>query len=83
MSKDLDLWAYGRGVTLDFSRPGKQIDNAFVESFNGKYERDEDKGLQLVARLSLPIEITTSAFATASIVVTARLSSGRLNRVKF
>jgi putative transposase len=23
VSRDLDLWAYQRGVTLDFSRPGK------------------------------------------------------------
>jgi putative transposase len=33
-SKELDLWAYGNGVTLDFSRPGKPTDNAFAESFN-------------------------------------------------
>jgi transposase InsO family protein len=25
-----------RGVMLDFSRPGKPTDNAFIESFNGK-----------------------------------------------
>ena len=31
---------YERGVTLDFSRPGKPTDNAFVESFNGRL-RDE------------------------------------------
>jgi putative transposase len=29
VSRDLDLWAYARGVTLDFSRPGKPTDNAF------------------------------------------------------
>jgi transposase InsO family protein len=23
VSRDLDLWAYAKGVTLDFSRPGK------------------------------------------------------------
>ena len=33
-------WAHGRGVTLDFSRPGKPTDNAFAESFNGRF-RDE------------------------------------------
>lgn len=33
-SKELDLWAYGNGVTLDFSRPGKPTDNAFAESYN-------------------------------------------------
>lgn len=36
VSRDLDLWAYQRGVTLDFSRPGKPPGNAFAESFNGK-----------------------------------------------
>ena len=35
VSRDLDLWAYMNGVTLDFSRPGKPTDNAFVELFNG------------------------------------------------
>jgi len=28
VSRDLDLWAYQRGVTLNFSRPGKPADNA-------------------------------------------------------
>jgi putative transposase len=36
ISKSLDLWAYWNGVQLDFSRPGKPTDNAFIESFNGK-----------------------------------------------
>jgi putative transposase len=36
ISRDLDLWAYHRGVTLDFSRPGKPTDNAFIEAFNGR-----------------------------------------------
>jgi putative transposase len=40
ISKALDRWAYEAGVTLDFSRPGKPTDNAFVESFNGRL-RDE------------------------------------------
>ena len=34
ISRDLDLWAYQHGVTLDFSRPGKPTDNAFIEAFN-------------------------------------------------
>lgn len=34
--RDMDLWAYQRGVTLDFSRPGKPTDNAFIEAFNSK-----------------------------------------------
>ncbi len=40
ISRDLDLWAYQRGVELDFSRPGKPTDNAFIESFNGKFRTE-------------------------------------------
>lgn len=39
-SKAMDTWAYRRGVRLEFIRPGKPVDNAFVESFNGRL-RDE------------------------------------------
>jgi putative transposase len=38
--RTVDAWAYARGVTLRFIRPGKPIENAYVESFNGKF-RDE------------------------------------------
>ena len=31
----MDPWAYHNKVKIDFSRPGKPTDNAFVESFNG------------------------------------------------
>ena len=34
-SQIMDLWAYQNGVKIDFSRPGKPADNAYVESFNG------------------------------------------------
>jgi putative transposase len=36
ISRSLDLWASFNGVKLDFSRPGKPTDNAFIESFNGR-----------------------------------------------
>jgi putative transposase len=36
ISKDLDRWAYWNKVKLDFSRPGKPTDNAFIESFNAR-----------------------------------------------
>jgi putative transposase len=36
VSGDLDLWAYANNVVLDFSRPGKPTDNAFIEAFNGR-----------------------------------------------
>jgi putative transposase len=34
--RSLDLWAYFNGLTLDFSRPGKPTDNAFIEAFNAR-----------------------------------------------
>jgi putative transposase len=40
VSKVLDKWAYENKVTLEYSRPGKPTDNAFVESFSGSL-RDE------------------------------------------
>ena len=40
VSRDLDLWAYPHGVTLDFSRPGKPTDNAFIEAFNGRFRSE-------------------------------------------
>jgi putative transposase len=40
VSRDLDLWAYQRGVTLDFSRPGKPTDNAFIEAFDGRFRAE-------------------------------------------
>lgn len=39
-SKALDAWAYEHGVKLDFIRPGKPVENAVIESFNGRL-RDE------------------------------------------
>lgn len=38
--KALDAWAYQKGVKLNFIRPGKPVENAYVESFNGRL-RDE------------------------------------------
>ena len=37
VSKEFDLWVFVKGMTLDFSRPGKPTDNAFIESLNGKF----------------------------------------------
>jgi putative transposase len=36
----LDAWAAQHGVHLHFIQPGKPVQNAFIESFNGKF-RDE------------------------------------------
>lgn len=40
----VDLWAYHHGTKIDFSRPGKPTDNAFIETFNGSFR---DEGLNL------------------------------------
>lgn len=40
VSRYMDLWAYQRGVVLDFSRPGKPTDNAFIEAFNGRFRAE-------------------------------------------
>ena len=39
-SLTLDAWAAQHGVQLHFIQPGKPVQNAFIESFNGKF-RDE------------------------------------------
>ena len=36
ISRNLDAWACREKVVLDFSRPGKPTDNAFIESFNAR-----------------------------------------------
>lgn len=38
--KALDEWAYRKGIKLHFIRPGKPVENAYIESFNGRL-RDE------------------------------------------
>jgi len=35
-SRALDVWAYHHGVQLDFIRPGRPIENPFIEAFNGR-----------------------------------------------
>ncbi len=40
ISKALGQWACWNNVTLDFSRPGKPTDNAFIESFNGRLRQE-------------------------------------------
>ena len=36
----LDQWAYTNKIELDFSRPGKPTDNAFIESFNASVRKE-------------------------------------------
>jgi putative transposase len=39
-SKAMEHWAYINGVHLDFIRPGRPVENSYIESFNGRL-RDE------------------------------------------
>ncbi len=36
----MDQWAYWNNVELDFTRPGKPTDNAFIESFNSRFRQE-------------------------------------------
>lgn len=40
ISKAMDEWAYRNKVKLGFSRPGKPMDNGFIESFNGRLRQE-------------------------------------------
>ncbi len=50
-SRALEDWAYRRGVQLDFIRPGKPVENAFIESFNRRL-RDECLNVHQFASLA-------------------------------
>ena len=39
-SRAVDEWAHRSGVKLDFIRPGKPIENAYIESFNGRLRQE-------------------------------------------
>lgn len=45
-SRVMDAWAYRNGVKLDFIRPGKPVENGYIESFNGRL-RDECLNVEL------------------------------------
>ena len=36
----LDQWAYFQRIGLDFSRPAKPTDNAYIESFNARLRQE-------------------------------------------
>jgi putative transposase len=50
-SKALDLWAYKNSVHLDFIRPGRPVENGYIESFNGKL-RDECLNVEVFFNLA-------------------------------
>lgn len=39
-SRAMEAWAYQYSVQLDFIRPGRPVENGYIESFNGRL-RDE------------------------------------------
>ena len=40
MSRNLDVWAYAKGMTLDFLSHGRLTDNAFIEDSNGRLRNE-------------------------------------------
>jgi putative transposase len=59
ISKELDLWAYMNGVELDFSRPGKPTDNAYIESFNGMHDLNARHGGRTTTRSDRTVRLAT------------------------
>jgi putative transposase len=47
----MDAWSYQYGVRLEFIRPGKPVDNSYIESFNGRL-RDECLNVETFLDLS-------------------------------
>jgi len=70
VARDLHLWAYQRGVTLDFSRPGKPTENAFIEAFNGRAEC-------LTATGSSPLLTPSKKWRIAAVTITKNVPTGR------
>jgi putative transposase len=50
-SRAMDLWAYTNSVHLNFIRPGRPVENGYIESFNGKL-RDECLNVEVFFNLS-------------------------------
>jgi putative transposase len=71
----LDAWAYERCVHLSFIRPGKPNENAYIESFNGKF-RDECLTSTGSSRWRRPVERSRpGASSTTPSNLTARWAS--------
>ena len=50
-SKTMDLWAYTKGVHLNFIRPRRPVENSYIESFNGRL-RDECLNVEIFFTLA-------------------------------
>jgi putative transposase len=40
ISKELELWPLEKGITLKYTQPGRLMQNAYIERFNGTYRKD-------------------------------------------
>lgn len=80
-SQALDVWAEQRGVHLDFSRPGKPNDNAFIESFNSRL-RDECLNEQWFTSL-LDAQVKIEAFRLEYITEHSHSSLGGLTPAEY
>ena len=70
----LDAWAYTHGVQLHFIDPGKPVQNAYIESFNGRL-RDECLNEHWFMSLPLArtiVETTTMSFGATVLWATKR-----------
>ena len=47
----MDYWAHQTGVQLDFIRPGRPVENSYIESFNGRL-RDECLNVEVFLNLA-------------------------------
>jgi len=47
----MDVWAHQAGVKLDFIRPGRPVQNGYIESFNGRL-RDECLNIEVFSNLA-------------------------------
>lgn len=71
-SRTLEDWAYRRGIQLDFIRPRKPVENAFIESFDGRL-RDECLNVHQFASL-VEAQAIISSVAGRSYVYTASIA---------
>ncbi|HZJ66448.1 MAG TPA: DDE-type integrase/transposase/recombinase [Kofleriaceae bacterium] len=85
ISNALDQWAHAHGVTLHFSRPGKLVDNAFIESFNGRLREESQHELVLRpgrrARRHRPLARRLQR--TTATQLSCRIHAGEYERSKF
>lgn len=65
-SKALDHWAYRKRCTSDFIRPGRPVENGYIESFNGRL-RDECLNVEVFFNLA---EARASCISGAAITTT-------------